>query len=71
MKKDCDKDANIIPNGTFMWGGYYRTNWDIDFKNDMIYMLNTQREPYAAGIHAAEYNKFRVLTHQALVEVDK
>jgi CubicO group peptidase (beta-lactamase class C family) len=63
---DRDQNGYIMPNGTFNWGDYYSTNFEIDFKNDMIYMLFTQRSPYQ-NYQAGEFDKLRVLTHAAIV----
>jgi len=64
---DRDQAGHIIPNGTFNWGGYYATSFDIDFKNDMIYMLFTQRTPNQT-YQTEEFGKLRVLAHVAIIE---
>ena len=63
---DRDQVGHIIPNGTFCWGGYFSTNFDIDFQNNMIYMLNTQRKSRTDPVE--EFNKLRVLSHAAIIE---
>jgi CubicO group peptidase (beta-lactamase class C family) len=64
--RDREKTGYIMPNGTFNWGGYYATSFDIDFENEMIYLLFTQRSPYQDD-HSGEFDKLRVLTHAAIV----
>jgi CubicO group peptidase (beta-lactamase class C family) len=64
---DPDPSGTFLPAGTFGWGGYYATSFDIDFKNKMIYILFTQRSPYQ-NFHGQEFAKFRVLAHAAIIE---
>jgi CubicO group peptidase (beta-lactamase class C family) len=62
-----DPSGSILPVGTFAWGGYYATSFDIDFKNDMIYVFFTQRSPYGS-FHGQEFAKLRVMVHAAIIE---
>jgi len=62
-----DPTGSILPVGTFGWGGYYATSFDIDFKNEMIYVLMTQRSPYQ-DFHNQEFEKLRILAHVAIIE---
>ena len=62
-----DLSGSILPAGTFGWGGYYATSFDIDFRNDMIYVLFTQRSPYG-NFHGQEFEKLRAIVHAAVIE---
>ena len=68
--EDRDQVGHIMANGTFTWEGFYRTKFEIDFKNNLIYMLFTQRSPLLPHLIALpdEFNKLRVLTHAAVVD---
>lgn len=63
---DRDQRGYIMPNGTFHWAGYFATDFDIDFENDMTYVLFSQRTP-DQNYQAEEFDILRVLTHAAII----
>ena len=50
--------------GSFKWGGMYATDYLIDPKEDLIFLLYTNVQPFYA--YNATMEKFRVLVYQAL-----
>jgi CubicO group peptidase (beta-lactamase class C family) len=66
--EDSLPTATIVGEGTFHWGGYYVTRFDIDAENELIYMLITQRTTYLYSDFEEEWAKFRILSHTAIIE---
>jgi CubicO group peptidase (beta-lactamase class C family) len=63
---DRDMQGFIASNGSFMWGGWYRTRYLMDFKNDLCYALYFQVPP----LHSDWANitlTFRQLVYSAVV----
>lgn len=64
LVKDPGKNHMIGTPGSYYWGGWMSTIWRIDPKEDMFYVLMTQRLPSGAVYQ----NKFHDLVYQAIVK---
>jgi CubicO group peptidase (beta-lactamase class C family) len=61
--------GHSIPEGTYFWGGYYCTSFDIDFQNDLAYVLMTQREPTSAKRdHSSDWKRIQTIVHAAIID---
>jgi CubicO group peptidase (beta-lactamase class C family) len=51
--------------GSFSWGGYYRTDYEFDVENELVFILFTQRVVYMD--QSEEFDLLRIISHGAIL----
>ena len=63
---DPGGELTFAAPGTFNWGGYYRTDFEFDVENELVYMLFTQR--IITMDQSEEFTKLRIISHGAIID---